>query len=287
MVRGHRADPVQYIVTTLVLAWMRFLAKSHSQQVADKLQRLHFQLSRRAPLERSGTGGTVMPRVVEADNTCMGAAAQLWEVIRSLGWEWPQLRSIQTGTRLYCLPLSPFDLRAFQHDLRQAVRERELRDTQSTHRRGGLPVRRDLGGVQHQLQWEANVRLLRQSSLQEAGILACILSGGIMTRERASKHAKRPDLPPKCIMPGCTCEVETTEHRLWHCPAHEHLRSEDFKQLRSRIDELEQCEINCGLSTNTFPADFSIAMVQRTMLSVEMHARAQLDVLRHGYSGKP
>ena len=106
-----------------------------------------------------------------------------------------------------------------------------------------------------------------------------------MTRERASKHAKRADFPPCCIMPGCDAQVETTEHRLWHCPEHEHLRTDEFRNLRERMHLLQPCEINCGLATTTFPQECDITRVQQVMLKVEIHARRRLDELRHGYQG--
>ena len=157
-------------------------------------------------------------------------------------------------------------------------------DTQHPQRRHGLPARRDLRGVESQLQWESNSTLHRRSAPQDAGVLETILSGGIMTRERASKHAKGV-FPPCCIMPGCGAPVETTEHRLWHCMEHEHLRTDEFKRLRERIHLLQPCEINCGLATVTFPQGFDIISIQQVMLRVELNARRRLDELKHGYQG--
>jgi hypothetical protein len=284
-VRGHRVDPVQYAVTTLVRTWVQFLSKSHLPAIEHMLGTVHAKLASRLTLTRVGCGGMVIPRVEEAPDSVFGPLAMLWEVLHSLGWSWPQLRTFQAGDVAYNFPLSTSAAHEFHHRLRQAVRERELKDTQHVERRGGLPRRRDLAGVDTQLQWDANVRLIRQLAPQEAGVLQCVLSGGLMTRERASKHAKRPDLPPKCIMPGCDCDIETTEHRLWHCQAHEQLRSTAFKQLRTQLAALQPCEVNCGLATTSFPKEFNISEIQRVMLAVELHARSELDRLRHGYTG--
>ena len=112
-VRSHRVDPVQYVVYTLVLNWVRFLGKQHGDRVEGALQHLRGRMANRVALQRTGCGGTVFPKVEEAEDTCCGPVAMLWEVLRSLGWSWPTLRTIQTVDQLFVLPMPPDRLQAF------------------------------------------------------------------------------------------------------------------------------------------------------------------------------
>ncbi|CAE7223269.1 unnamed protein product, partial [Symbiodinium sp. KB8] len=285
-VRGHRVDPVQFIVVELVSNWARFLGRSHEGMTMYRLWDMHRRMAARAGLVRQGLGGSIFPAVTEVDATFVGPTAMLYEVLLSLGWSWPRLHVFCAQQGDFCMPLSNDEWPRFKHVLREAVRLRELRDTQHVHRRHGLPQRRDLDGVQSDLAWDSNLRLLRRLPPHEEGVLQTILCGGVMNRRRVSQHAKRTDVTTQCLMPGCTCPDETTEHRFWHRSAHEHLRSEEFCRLRLHLPHMRPCEINCGLATTTFPAGFSVEKMQDTMLRIELHARQQLDVMKHGYQGQ-
>ena len=92
-VRSHRVDPVQYVVYTIILNWVRFLGKEHDVQLENALQQLHGKMANRVALQRTGCGGTIFPKVVEAEDTCCGPIAMLWEILRSLG-----------GRGLHCAP---------------------------------------------------------------------------------------------------------------------------------------------------------------------------------------
>ena len=246
---------------------------------------LHGRVQLRAGLTRKGCGGQIFPQVTETEGTILGPTAALFETLHSIGWSWPRLQAFSTGSREYTFPMDDETTAVFQHELRQAFRERELRDTQHHERRHDLKPRKDLEGVQRQLRWDENVHLHRRLSPFDAAVLEVVMAGGIMCRERVSRHAKRFAISPKCVMPGCDCAIETTEHRLWHCPAHEHLRRESFNQLRARLHAMLPCEINCGLATDSFPAGFDVADMQYVMLQVELNARRILDEVKHGYEG--
>jgi hypothetical protein len=277
--RGHTVDAVQYLVYNIVCGWVRWLSRLTPGDDFDLLIQVHSRLHLREPLERRGVGGAIIPTVKEANGTTLGAAALLYEILRSLGWQWPSARTFRDdGGDDFTFPVDAEHNGRFRHRLREALRQREANDTQSPHRRRRrrlLPPRANLDGVQLGIQWKTSRDMLRQLGPIDAGILSTILCDGILTRERLFRHRgdRYAEITAHCLMPGCSCPAETPLHRYWHCPAHEALRMPAFRTARDLLARLRPCEYNCGIATISLPEAVDIREIQRVMVNIDRSTR--------------
>ena len=152
-------------------------------------------------------------------------------------------------------------------------------------RRGGLKPRVDMKGIGKGVEFEETRKLIMRVDPVTFGVLSAVMSGGVLTRERLFRHGRIPGQGSKCILPGCDGDwPETREHRYWHCMHNESMRPEEFKRLRARIQDLDQCTIQCGIATKGFHERFGvdISVVQQTMVDIEIATRAKLDEMSHG-----
>ena len=96
------------------------------------------------------------------------------------------------------------------------------------------------------------------------------MAGGLATRARVARHARRTDATPNRFVPGCTCQEETTERSLWHCEVREHPRGPSFKQLRARIPRVRLCDFVRQIVASPLPLPLRVLMSQRCRRSSSM-----------------
>ena len=170
----------------------------------------------------------------------------LWAaILASIGWKWIAPCSLLVdGTRYDLRDMTTKEQKTLDHLLRQALRNRELRDVRADIRRGRLRKRAEFEQVDEPIDWERTRRLGSALPPQEEGVWHTLVSGGVLTRDRLFRHGRllaQDAQEGRCVMPGCMEEVpETLTHRF--CAAHEHLRSPNVRAIRDTMELCHPCE---------------------------------------------
>lgn len=281
--KGHRTDPVQYIDHRTVMLWAGWLNKVLSEDDYGLLQRVWqaIDIEDKVTAKRRVRGDTLKNAPRDLPHKEVGSATHLYQVLASLGWKWPAPKAFKSPIKLYVFPLARTDKEEMDHSLREALRRREIEDTISDHRRGGLPKRPDFEGVQEGVDWTATRAVFGELEAFDLGILTTILAGGVLTMERLIRHKRLPAaVSPNCRMPGCQLDApETREHRIWHCSCHEHLRTQRFMEIRNRLAELRPCEALCGLVLIDSFWKADVKEVHRVLIAIEKAARGHMDAI--------
>ena len=176
------------------------------------------------------------------------------------------------------MPMTENVSQELKHELRAALKHRELSDTVSTHRRGGLRIRRDMEGVELGVDWEKSRCKLDNLPPFEEGVMIDILAGGTITKERLVRHGRLKNCGDKCTFPQCTTrEREDRRHRWFFCAQFENLRTDTFKKFRDREDELHECERQCGIVLDRSFWKGDAEEIHGVLLNIELKARELQD----------
>ena len=278
---GHRIDPVQYLAYGTVKSWIRWLRQPHLDQDSERLQRSWLRMHDFACPAGTSSRGLVAPPLT--DPISRWTAVTLWTaILASTGCKWiAPCCLLVDGTRYDLRDMTVKEQKTLDHLLRQALRNRELRDVRADIRRGRLRKRAEFEGVDEPIDWDRTRRLGSAQPPQEEGVWQTIVAGGVLTRDRLFRHGRllaQDAQEGRCVLPGCMEEVpETLTHRFWTCAAREHLRSPNFRAIRDTMELRHPCELMCGIVLNSFPLHFDTVDMQRCTVAIELNARRLLD----------
>ena len=138
---GHRIDPVQYVAYRTVKSWIRWLRQPHLDQDSERLQRSWLRMHDFAYPAGTSSRRLIAPPLL--DPTSQWTAVTLWTaILASIGWKWIAPYSLLVdGTRYDLRDMTVKEQNTLDHLLRQALRNRELRDVRADIRRGRLRKR--------------------------------------------------------------------------------------------------------------------------------------------------
>ena len=259
---GHRLDPYQCLAYGL----LRFFLVNECLHVshADRVDLLRLAAADPEPTLRP-SGGLLVRGVTRC--------------LRAIQWQWEETGLVVDHIGIaWRLPLSDEDKAQALHALRDGIRLATIRDVTSASRRDGLPARPDMEGSDGGLDWAGSRKALSVLDPWRGGLLTQTLTGAALTRERLHRHGR---LPPgvDATCPHCDLdEPETREHRLWWCPAWEHLRSDSMRRIRASLHLVPMCLRICGLLPHGFmlpgAEEFPIVDLHTCYANIEDVARA-------------
>ena len=135
-------------------------------------------------------------------------------ILASIGWKWIAPYSLLVdGTRYDLRDMTAEEQKTLDHLLREALRNRELRDVRADNRRGCPRKRAEFEGVDEPIDWD-RTRRLGSALPQEEGVWKTIVSGGVLTRDGLFRHGRllaQDAQEGRCVMPV----PETLTHRFW------------------------------------------------------------------------
>ena len=131
---GHRIDPVQHLACRTGKSWIRWLRQPQLDQESARLQRSWQRMHDFAYPAGTSSRGLIAPPLTDPTSQ----AVTLWAaVLASFGWKWIALYSLLVdGTRYDLRDMTAKEQKTLDHLLRQALRNRELRDVRADIRRG-------------------------------------------------------------------------------------------------------------------------------------------------------
>ena len=209
---------------------------------------------------------------LRATGGAWGPAQRFKQALETIKWTWSGTQELTTEEgKIFHWPMDQKQKEGFKHDLREALRLREVRETvQQKRRTKGSKPRDDMQGIDAGVKWGKTRAMLDILTPFDAAILIQILVGGVMTRERAMRH-RRADITSTHLCPVCRI-AETREHAFWHCRRWEYLRPLWFRQLRSRLVTLKACLKLCGIAHIGYRGP-KICHIQRIFVVIEKARR--------------
>jgi hypothetical protein len=266
-VQGHRLDPAQ-------VADYQALSFLLARQKLDKRSRLEIKA-----LWRKCTD--VLDDRGHLDEMRWGPVRRTFEVLRSIGWTWRSPKEMQTrsGLVIRVPPKSENTRQQALHELREALRQRELSKTRHERRTNAKQkAREDFEGVEARTtDFKATRSPYAEMDAWHRGLLVDIQAGAAMTNARAVRHRYHEfSRDPRCSNPACHAARvdETREHVYWDCPRWEHLRSEILKVWRAKA--LPPCTRVCGIMLEGVDRGEAKAVLQ-DMVAIESARRELQD----------
>eukprot|EP01060_Flectonema_neradi_P018899 TRINITY_DN2585_c0_g1_i5.p1 TRINITY_DN2585_c0_g1~~TRINITY_DN2585_c0_g1_i5.p1 ORF type:complete len:1775 (+),score=233.22 TRINITY_DN2585_c0_g1_i5:396-5720(+) len=188
--KGHCVDPVSYIIYNRLNTLVRMVRKfaNEVEQVWELLRG-------------------------DEDTTARGPVGLAMNTLKDIGWRWTSFDKITMPTKEVKITDTNFDLGSWQHDVREACRDRAWKNAVSGNSR-----RPNLRGIEGGIDRGETLRIVEDTSVDP--YIRGIVRASILDNVYSGKDC------PHCSEVLNTPTTETLHHINWECEAYTDIRQE-------------------------------------------------------------